>query len=304
MIILLTSKLKKRLFLISSCLLIIIIIYIFPTKKIEYIDNNKENYLSSYIYLIDNNNYVSRVNVVLTASNDIDKIKEIIDYLTINSNKSNYIKDGFNQIIPQNTKLLSINIDNNIVKLNFSKELLNINNDNIDNLISSIVYSITSLNENYKISFYIDGNLLTTLPNNEVLDTTIDRNFGINKIYNISHINGSCQTTIYYLSKFNDYYYYIPITLVNNSKEDKVKIIIEEMVSKTIYQTNLISYLKNIQKINYEINNDTLILNLNSNNFISDNLIEETIYTINLSLLDNYNLKEIIYYIDNKKYEI
>lgn len=300
----LTNKLKRKLFLISSCLIIILFIYLFPTNKIDYIDNNKDNYVSSYIYLIDCNNYVSRVNVVLISSSDIDKVKEIIDYLTVDSGKSNYIKDGFNQVIPKNTKLLSVIIDDNIVKLNFSKEFLNIDEDNVDNMISSIIYSITSLNNNYKISFYVDNNLLTILPNNEMIDTIVDRNFGINKIYNVNYITGSCQTTIYYLSKINDYYYYVPITLINNNKDDKIKIIIEEMVSKTIYQTNLISYLKNIKEISYEITSDSLVLKLNSNNFVSDNLIEETIYTINLSLIDNYDIKEIIYYIDNNRYEI
>lgn len=300
----LTNKLKRKIFLISSCLIIILFIYLFPTNKIDYIDNNKDNYVSSYIYLIDSNNYVSRVNVVLISSGDVDKIKEIIDYLTVDSGKSNYIKDGFNQVIPKNTKLLSVVIDDNIVKLNFSKEFLSVNDDDVDNMISSIIYSITSLNNNYKISFYVEGNLLTNLPNNEIIDTIVDRNFGINKVYNVNYITGSCQTTIYYLSKINDYYYYVPITLINNDKDDKIKIIIEEMVSKTIYQTNLISYLKNIKEISHEITSDSLILKLNSNNFVSENLIEETLYTINLSLLDNYDIKEIIYYIDNNRYEI
>lgn len=299
-----TNKIKKRIFLIISSIFIILIIYIFPVKNIEYINNNKNDYTESYIYLIDKNSYVARVNFILSSEKDIDKIKEIIEYLTINSAKSSYIKDGFNQIIPENTKLLSTNINNNIVTLNFSKEFLNINSEDSNNLISAIIYSITNLNKDYKISIYVEGNILNKLPNNEPLDSLLDRNFGINKVYNLTAINGICQTIIYYLSKHNDYYYYVPITLVNNKDDDKIKIIIEEMASKTIYQTNLISYLKNIQKINYEQKQDTIILNLSTNNFVSDNLIEETIYTINLSLKDNYNNKEIIYYIDNQKYSI
>lgn len=299
-----TNKIKKRIFLIFSSIFIIIIIYLFPVKNIDYINNNKDNYTQSYIYLIDQNSYVSRVNFILSAEKDIDKIKEVIEYLTINSSKSSYIKDGFNQIIPENTKLLSVNLNNNIVTLNFSKEFLNINSENSNNLISSIIYSIINLNKDYKISIYVEGNILNKLPNNEHIDSLLDRTFGINKVYNLTSINGSCQTIIYYQSKINDYYYYVPITLVNNKDEDKIKIIIEEMASKTIYHTNLISYLKNIQKINYEQEQDTIILNLSTNNFVSDNLIEETIYTINLSLEDNYNNLKFIYYIDDKKYPI
>ena len=279
----LKNKLKKRIFLIISSLLIILIIYLFPTKKIETINNEKKSYKDAYIYLIDYNNYVARVNVVLKENDRINKIKEIINYLTIDGNKSNYIKEGFKQIIPKDTKLLSVDIEN----------------DKIDTLISSLIYSITSLDSNYKLSIYIEGNILTKLPNNEVIDSILDRSYGINKTFNINSINGITKTTIYYLSKYNDYYYYVPITLMSNNKDDKIKIIIEQMASKSVYNTNLISYIKDIQKINYEIKNDYIVLNLNNNVFSSKDLIEETIYTLNLSIQDNYEVSKVIYYLDD-----
>lgn len=298
----LKNKLKKRIFLIISSLLIIFIVYLFPTKKIETINNVKKNYKEAYIYLLDQNNYVARVNIILNENDNLNKIKEIINYLTIDGNKSNYIKEGFTPIIPKNTKLLSVDIDNNIVKLNFSKELLNIPDNKIDQLISSLIYSITSLNNDYKLSIYIEGNILTKLPNNKLIDPILDRSYGINKVFNINNIVGTTKTTIFYLSKQNDYYYYIPMTLVNNNQDDKIKIIIEEMASKSVYNTNLISYIKDIEKAAYEIKNDYIVLNLNSNNFSSKELIEETIYTFNLSIKENYNINKVVYYIDDNLY--
>ena len=298
----LKNKLKKRIFLIISSLLIIFIIYLFPTKKIETINNVKKNYKEAYIYLLDQNNYVARVNIILNEKDNLNKIKEIVNYLTIDGNKSNYIKEGFTPIIPKNTKLLSVDIDNNIVKLNFSKELLNTPDNKIDQLISSLIYSITSLNNDYKLSIYIEGNILTKLPNNKLIDSILDRSYGINKVFNINNIVGTTKTTIFYLSKQDDYYYYIPITLVNNDQDDKIKIIIEEMASKSVYNTNLISYIKDIKKAAYEIKNDYIVLNLNSNNFSSKELIEETIYTFNLSIKENYNINKVVYYIDDNLY--
>lgn len=298
----LKDKLKKRIFLIISSLLIIFIVYLFPTKKIETINNVKKNYKEAYIYLLDQNNYVARVNIILNENDNINKIKEIVNYLTIDGNKSNYIKEGFTPIIPKNTKLLSIDIDNNIVKLNFSKELLNSPDNKIDQLISSLIYSITSLNNDYKLSIYIEGNILTKLPNNKLIDPILDRSYGINKVFNVNNIVGTTKTTIFYLSKQDDYYYYIPITLVNNNQDDKIKIIIEEMASKSVYNTNLISYIKDIEKAAYEIKNDYIVLNLNSNNFSSKELIEETIYTFNLSIKENYNITKVVYYIDDNLY--
>lgn len=302
----LKNTIKKRIFLIISSLFVIFIIYLFPTQKEEIItkENKKNNY--NYIYLLDKDNYVARVSVILNNKKAIKQIEEVIEYLTIGSNKSNYIKEGFTPIIPKNTKILSIDIDKNIVKINFSQEFLNITEDKIEALISSIVYSITSLNNNYKLTIYVEGNLLNKL-GNITIPTVIDRLFGINNNYSVDKINGITQTTVYFLSKYNDYYYYVPITYVNNKTDDKIKIIIEQMASKSIYQTSLISYLKDIKKMNYEIQNDSIILNLSSINFSSKNMIEEVLYTFNLSIKDNYNIKEVIYYIDNelyKKYQI
>ena len=298
----LKNTIKKRIFLIISSLFVIFIIYLFPTQKEEIItkENKKNNY--NYIYLLDKDNYVARVSVILNNKEAIKQIEEIIEYLTIGSNKSNYIKEGFTPIIPKNTKILSIDIDKNIVKINFSKEFLNIAEDKIEALISSIVYSITSLNNNYKLTIYVEGNLLNKL-GNITIPTVIDRLFGINNNYSVDKINGITQTTVYFLSKYNDYYYYVPITYVNNKTDDKIKIIIEQMASKSIYQTSLISYLKDIKKMNYEIQNDSIILNLSSINFSSKNMIEEVLYTFNLSIKDNYNIKEVIYYIDNELYK-
>ena len=302
----LKNTIKKRIFLIISSLFVIFIIYLFPTQKEEIItkENKKNNY--NYIYLLDKDNYVARVSVILNNKEAIKQIEEVIEYLTIGSNKSNYIKEGFTPIIPKNTKILSIDIDKNIVKINFSQEFLNIAEDKIEALISSIVYSITSLNNNYKLTIYVEGNLLNKL-GNITIPTVIDRLFGINNNYSVDKINGITQTTVYFLSKYNDYYYYVPITYVNNKTDDKIKIIIEQMASKSIYQTSLISYLKDIKKMNYEIQNDSIILNLSSINFSSKSMIEEVLYTFNLSIKDNYNIKEVIYYIDNelyKKYQI
>ena len=40
--------------------------------------------------------------------------------------KENYIPEGFKAIIPKNTKILEISLDNELLKVNFSKEFLNV----------------------------------------------------------------------------------------------------------------------------------------------------------------------------------
>lgn len=299
----LKNKLKKRLFLIISSLFIILILWLFPTKEKEkQITEKRTNKEESIIYLLDQNNYVGRVSIYLEEKDKEKQIKEIINYLTIKSENSNYIKEGFKPIIPQNTKLLSLSIDKDLVKLNFNKNFFNIEEKDEDKLISAIIYSLTSIEGINKISIYIEGNILTKLPNSgKYLEPILDRTYGINHIYDLTNIKGTSKTTIYYLSKYNDYYYYVPVTLINNNDKDKIEIIIDELSSKSVYQTGLISYLKNIQKMSYEQNQDTLLINLNSElfNTLNNNQIETILYSINLSIKDNYQVKKVIYNINN-----
>lgn len=303
----LIKMVKKRTFLILSSLIILLIVYLFPTKKEDktYIQNENTDF--SIVYLIDQNNLLSRVSVVTKNTNIDNQIKEITEYLTYGSNKKDYLSDGFKQVIPKGTKLLYFKIDDDLLTLNFSKKLLTITEEDEKKLISSLVYTYTSIDGINKITIYVEGNLLDRLPNsNEKIPQIIDKSYGINQIYNITDINGTTKTTIYYLSKYKDYYYYVPVTLINNDKSDKVEIILSELASKSVYETSLISYLKDVREISYEMENDFISLNMSKklfNDLYESNLIEKVIYTINLSIKNNYEHKKVIYYIDNELYE-
>lgn len=304
----LKNKLIKRILLVLSCLFITFIIYIFPTQKEEIKPiSKKNNTKGDIIYLKDKNDYISRVSVYINEETIEKKIKEIINYLTIKSNNSNYIKEGFSPLIPENTKLLSISIDKSLVKLNFSKELLNVEEDMEEKMISSIIYSITSLDGIDSISIYVEDNLLDKMPkSNKYLNPILNRSFGINKMYDITSINGTTSTTIYYLSKMDDYYYYVPVTMINNDKKEKMEVIINELSSKASYQTGLISYLKASKDLDYKISADVMEISLKKelfNNLNNSNLVETVIYSMNLSIKDNYNVKEVVYLIDNSLYK-
>lgn len=301
----LKRKALKKIIISLSCLGILGILYLFPNKN-ESINtsishNNNEN---NIVYLIDNNKYISRVSTILTSKSKEDKIKEIISILTIDSN--NYIRDGFKKVIPKNTKLLSIEIQDNLVKLNFSKELLNIDIYNEEKMIEAIVYSLTSLDNIKYVSIYVDGSILNKLPNsNKKLPTILDRSIGINKEYNINNINNTTKTTIYYLSKYDDYYYYVPVTKIDNSDISKIEIIIKELTSSKMLNTNLISYLNNnTELLSYNETDKSLLLNFNENildDITTNNILEEVSYSINLSIKDNYdNIDSVLYYVNDK----
>src|SRR5574344_437525 len=142
----LKNTLKKKFSLIFSALFIIFILYLFPDydeKKIK--DNKNVKDQETIIYLLDNNNYVGRVAVISNEKDKIKKAKEMLSYLIINNAKTSYLKEGFKPLIPAKTKILSIQIDKDLIKINFSNDILKISEDNEEKMLSSIIYSMTSI---------------------------------------------------------------------------------------------------------------------------------------------------------------
>jgi len=283
------------------------LLYFFPEKTR---DNFEIDQSLSYvdietnpIYLIDNNNYVARTNMLKTENDPLKIAEEILSSLIIDSEKKDYIPEGFKAIIPKNTKILDISLENNLLKINFSKEILNIDSNDEEKMLESIIYSLTEIENIKNIMIFVDGEKLTNLPNSKkILPNTLDRSYGINKIYDLTSFKNITSVTTYYLSKYNDTYYYVPVTKLSNNKKEKIEIIIEQLKTAPINQTNLISFLAtNAELTEYEILKDTISLSFNNyvfDNFDEKSILEEVKYSIGLSIQDTYNVSKINFHVD------
>lgn len=299
----------QRIFMASLSLAIALIIYLFPTKDNNPVtitkNTNYKNLDGDIVYLLDNNYYIARTSVAILSKSTIEKCKEIIETLTVGSSKKEIIPQGFKQIIPKNTKINSISLKDGLLKIDFSKELLNINADLEEKMIESIVYSLTILDEVKNILIFVNGELLTALNDGTILPNPLNRNFGINKVYDIEQIKNTTKVTIYYISKYHDYYYYVPVTKISNEPGNKMEIIINELKSSPVRETNLMSYLaSNLELLNYELLEQKINLSFNKyllDDFNDKNILEEVKYTIGLSVMENFNVKEINFFVDDEK---
>ena len=291
----------RRICVATLTLFILLIIYFFPSndtvikEHLSYITKDEMP-----IFLVDNKDYVARISIVKNSSETIEQIKEIIEALTKNTKKSSYIRDGFKPIIPDGTKILDLKLAESILTINFSKELLNVVHCDEQKMIEAIIYSLTEIKDIKKIKILVEGKPLTNLPNsNKKLPEYLDKSYGINKIYNIDSIKETTKTTIYYLSKNKDYYYYVPVTKVSNEKTERVEIIIKELKSTPIYHTNLISYLAaSANMTSYEMLENAISLSFNNYliaNIKEEDILEEVKYSIALSIRDTYGINEVIF---------
>ena len=302
----------RKISVATLALFSLLLLYLMPSnQELEYTLSDKVEYeysnSNTIVYLMDSNDYIARTTIPGKEKDPVKQAKNAIETLIIDSSKAEEVPNGFRGIIPAGTEIKEISLDNQTLVVNFSKELLDINEKFEEKMIESIVYTTTSVEGINNILIKVEGNDLKELPKSKkTLAMPLDKKYGINKNYEITTTRDIDSYTVYYVSSYNDSEYYVPVTkYINKQNKDKVKIIIDELSASPIHETNLMSYLNaNTSLINYEQDGDTFNLNFNDailENKSSNKILEEVIYTISLSLNDNYNVKEVNFLVNNKE---
>lgn len=310
----LKKMLSRKIMVSSLALFTLMLLYLMPDSadEVEYtLSNSNIEYVYTNavetIYLLDSNDYVARTTIKSCDCDIKGKAKDIMEGLIIGGAKSNIIPNGFRSMIPAGTQVLDLKLEESVLTINFSKELLDINEDYEEKMIEAIVYTLTSIDGIDKVVIQVEGEALDKLPNSgKSLATSLDKSFGINKIYDLATTKNIDSYTVYYVSSYNDNNYYVPVTkYVNSNGDDKVKVIIDELSSSPIHETNLMSFLNSdTELIDYTLADDKLMLNFN-NSILSDSysnkILEEVVYTISLSANDNYNVEEVSFLVENEE---
>lgn len=301
------NNIKRKLIISFLTLFVLTIVYLFPSeespkKNIIYKDVNYTN-----VYLLNKDLLVETSIVSKATSNDIiSNIKDILSSLTVNSEKIKYLDNNFKALIPEGTRILDVSLDKGLLKINFSKEILNIDASLEEKMIESIIYSLTKLDGIEKIMIFVEGEKLDSLPHSKkALPIELTKSYGINKVYDVNNIFTMDVLNLYYYINIDDNYHLVPVSIFTNNSDDKVEVIIEELKSSPIHQSNLMSFLaSNATLLDYEIKENTIKLEFSSyilDNFFSEKLIEEVKYAISASLGDTLGVKEVNFFVNGEK---
>lgn len=292
----LKTKAIKKIFTTTLTMFIILTIYTIPTTSNKNIlRTNLEladitSIPTNQIYLLNNNNYLVKTEIFLEGKTEEEKIKKIINYLIINNNK---LSNSLNGYLPENTKIQEINIKNDELYIDFSKEFLNYDKKLEKTIIAGLTYSLLELKNINSLSFTVEKEYIKDIPNK--LDKTID----INTEYSINSRNNINKVIIYYLDDNN----YIPVTKYLNDNREKVEIIIDELKNN---KNNLISPVNNnLELLDYY--EEANVLFLNFNNYLLDDNKETTskvLEEISYSVFDNYpDINMVIFKVNNEQKE-
>ena len=289
----LRQKILRKIYFTTMIVFILFVISSFTINK--NISNIKVEYQTnlSSVYLLDDNNYLLEVSIVV-KDNLMDSIPIVIN--TLKSGNKHY--SGLRGILPNNTDINEIVLDNGILTIDFNKELLNINENLEEKVIESLVFSLLNFKEVKGIKILIDGVPLKNLPKTNIkLDDILTKDFGINKEYDITTMNDVQKVVLYYYEEKDSNKYYVPVTKYVNSKDDKVKIIIDNLKNNYLSETNLMSYLnEKVRLENYELKSNMVTLSFsNILDFSFEPLEEEVIYTLASSILESTDIEKVIF---------
>ena len=304
----------RKIIITSLSLIAVFLIYLIPdnnyglSKAEEHLEYVSEDLKTSPVYLLNDEGMLTKTAINITKDeNEIAlKAKELLNILIVEGSLESRIPSGFKGVIPSDTEILSVKYTNEVLKVDFSKELLDVPLENEEKVVEAIVYTLTSIDKVDKIIIYVEGDILTKLPKSKKnLPSTLNRSFGINKQYNLKTLKNINHVTVYYNYKVDNQSYYVPVTKYLNDDREKIEIIIDELTSHSLYGTNLMSYLNDNTEL-LKTSNEDGILNLTFNNYIFDDIneqsiLEEVIYTICLSVEDNYDVNQVVFKVGDQE---
>ncbi len=256
---------------------------------------------TNVIYLLNDEGLLVQDRVLLDGSSVEEKIEKLLINLIEGSTCS--FADGLSKVIPKGTIIKNVMVGNKYVTIDFSKELLNVSEDKEKSMITAIVYSVMDLDDFLGVSILVEGDNLEEYPNSkEKINKILDKRIGINKNYDITSLNNINRVVIYYLENINDDLYYVPVTKYVNDDREKINIIIEELASSYIYESNLMSFLNsNVSLLEYEEKENIMSLNFNDYLFDgNDKVLEEVLYSIAYSVFDNYDVSMVSFEVNGE----
>ena len=285
----LREKILRKIYMTTLIVFVLFIISSFTVNKtIPSIKTEYQTKLSK-IYLLDDDNYLLEVSISVK-----DNINDNIP-IVFNNLKDTRHYSGLKGLIPVNTKINNYEIKDKVLNIDFSDNLLNINDELKDKLIESIVYSYLNFKEIDKVRITINNKELNEINNS--YPNVLTRDIGINKEYSINSIKDIKKVVLYYYEEKEGNKYYVPVTKYLNSKDDKIKIIIDNLKTNYLVKTNLMSYLNDKVRIDkYEKTNNIVTISFASILDFNDNdILEEVIYTLSNSIIDSNEAVKVIF---------
>lgn len=291
----LKKKAFNKIFFTTIIFFIVFVLYNFKLVSSNSEEEQEQNVSEKeIIYTLNDDDYISKTEVYVGKVFTLeDKIKEKLEIMVKDNNKNALLPSYFKPILPKNTKVENVVVEDSLVKVYFSKELNDITEDQSEKMIEAIIYTITDENV-LGIEIYVDNKLLKYVPHTKrELPTLLTKDFGINKTYEVNATQDINKIVMTYYTNCDNSYCEVPVTKYINDDREKLEIIFDNLSS--VMGNNLISLIDDVKLSDYKIDDKSVTVDLNKD--VSD----DEISLIAMSIFNNYDIEKINILVNNQK---
>ena len=253
-------------------------------KETEVFKTSTEESNKIMIYMLDKDRDLVPVtmNVSKKESNE-ENILVLFDLM-----KQDFNIHEFSSLVPKSIQCFDVNIDDDIVKLNFNEAFLAMNSKNELRFIEGIVNSIVQLNPNYKVEFYVNEQKINKMPLSQLPVAQFDYRLGVNNFkLDDDNLHKSVSRQVVEL-KSNDISEYYVVKTVRTFDEDVLS-----FVNNVLDDISM-----DLECLKIEANDEEWVLHLNEKFLLEENTIDQDkiiplLYTLKMNQLSNHYVIKI-----------
>lgn len=271
---------KKRFFIflfpvIAICITVGALVFSDKNEGLEqsFVVDIEKDQTYRKVYMLDDDNYLVPLTFAFDSKELLaDDIRYVISMLR---DDSPLTSKGYTPLLNENVKIQGIELENNILNVDFSKEFKEHDVSKEEQIIESLTWTLMQYDEVSGVTISVDGLKLETLPQSGiVLPDVLDKTIGINKYYDTTgNIYNTTSITVFYEKENFGETVYVPVTR---------RVIEEENEKMSVYnamfkEISVMSGLKQIESL--ELIEDESVVNFDDTelkvSLVRDALMEE-----------------------------
>lgn len=197
----------------------------------------------------------------------------------------------FVPLVPISLQCLSVNVENNLVYLNFNEAFYAMNKTIEMRVIEGIVSSVIQLNPAYNVAFEVNGELVEKMPISHVPMKVFDSTLGVNNFELITEgLHQSQSRQIVSLINNDEQNYYMITTVRLPSKMDDL-----EFVNKVISDIS-----KHYEVLSLDYDDNIAVMKMNRALLTSENTIVNDVKSLLFTMKVNHMAEQFIIKIEDE----
>ena len=259
--------------------------------KQSFVVDVKKDQTYRKVYMLDNDNYLVPLTFAFDSKEILaDDIRYVISMLR---DDSPLTEKGYSPLLNENVKIQAIDLENNVLNVDFSKEFNEYDVSKEEQIIESLTWTLMQYDEVNGLTISVDGVKLEALPQSgTVLPSILDKTIGINKYCDTTgNIYNTTSITVFYEKENFGETVYVPVTrrvLEEENEKMSVYNAMQEDISvmSGLKRIDVIDLIDKEMSINF--NEDELNVSLVSEALMEEGIIDNEI-TIAICINDKFD---------------